>query len=368
MKNTLVLYGVKYYPSKGGTSRVVESLIKELKDSFNIKIYCYKNKDANEYIKGIKAVQIPEMPFGAIGVFIYYLLSALHLLFTQNRNCIIHAHKTDCAFCLPLLKLKFKKIVATSHEAPYRRDKWNGFTKGYFRLMEYVFIYSNVTLTSISKPLAKYYNDKYDKNVLFIPNGIKEFGTIDIYKGEDFLHKCNIIKPYIIFAARRIMSTKGLHTMLEALLLMGWKDNVVIAGDTSHNIKYVNKIKHRYSGLNLLFVGYLDLPVLSSIIKLSDLFIFPSETEGMSIMLLEVMIVGSHIICSDIPENKLLFTEDEVLFFKNKDAKDLMDKIYFALENKSNMEQRSMNAKNKIKKEYYWPVIAQEYKALYEKL
>ena len=64
MKKKIAIIGVKYYPSKGGTSRVVENLVKKLSDQYNITIYCYKNPLTRENIEGVHVVQLPVMPLG----------------------------------------------------------------------------------------------------------------------------------------------------------------------------------------------------------------------------------------------------------------------------------------------------------------
>ena len=59
-KKKIVIFGVKYFPSKGGTSRVVENLLRELKDHFEITIYCYKNELAADFMEGVKTIQFSE--------------------------------------------------------------------------------------------------------------------------------------------------------------------------------------------------------------------------------------------------------------------------------------------------------------------
>jgi glycosyltransferase involved in cell wall biosynthesis len=368
INNTLIFYGVKYFPSRGGTSRVVENLIKQLNKEFDVYIYCYKNKFAKNYLANVKAIEFPVFPFNGLGVFFYYLITAIHLLLFAKKTAIIHAHKTDCAIFLPLLKLKFNRIVATSHEAPYHRDKWSKIGKLYFRLMEKAFIHSGVKLTSISTPLANYYESTYAKKIVFIPNGINPDIDINLNDARAILEKYEINKPYLMFAARRIMSTKGLHTFLEALNILGSNDPVLIAGDESHAPNYTKSLKKKYKHLNLNFIGYEKFPVLMGLVKFSELFIFPSEIEGMSIMLLEVVSLGTPVICSDIPENKQIFNDEHVLFFRNKDPNDLNEKIKFAKKNQNYMDQLLTQAQKKINNELNWYKISEQYKKLYLQL
>ena len=169
-----------------------------------------------------------------------------------------------------------------------------------------------------------------------------------------------------MFSARRIMSTKGLHTMLEALKLIKSTKPIVICGDIDHAKTYVNGLKQKYQNLQMKFVGFVELPALMGLLKKAELFIFPSETEGMSIMLLEVTAVGTPIISSDIPENTQVFTNDEMLFFKSKDPKDLKNKIEFSYANIKKMNEFSDRAVSRIRTDYKWSSIAKEYITIYK--
>ncbi|WP_066633214.1 glycosyltransferase family 4 protein [Labilibacter marinus] len=368
MKTKIFFFGVKYFPSKGGTSRVVENIIRKLSEQYDISIFCYKNKAAKGYIKNVKTVEIKEFPFKEVGVLFYNFLCTLYLLLKVPKTTIIHAHKVDCALFVPILRLKFK-VVLTSHEAAYHRDKWNFVGKLYFKLMEFIFINSGAYLTSISKPLTEYYNGKYGDRVQFIPNGIDINESIDSESAKNILNINAVTGDYVLFAARRVMSTKGLHTMLEALSLVNYKNPIVVAGDLSHATSYVNGLKKKHSDLNVKYIGYVDgLEKLMGLIQLSELFIFPSEIEGMSIMLMEVSASKKFIVSSDIPENTSVFSDEEMLFFENKNSNDLADKIQFAFEHPDEMKDKAENSYKLIQKKYSWTRIAEQYSKIYYSL
>jgi glycosyltransferase involved in cell wall biosynthesis len=366
----IIVYGVKTFPSQGGTDRVAENLILQLKDRFDVTLYCYKDPAAKNHIPGITVIEMAPLTKGAAGAFIYFFFSALHILFTRKAD-LVHVHKTDAAFFVPLLRLRFK-VIATSHEAPYKRDKWNSFMKMYFRMVERIFISTSNLCTCISEPLTKYYKEKYKRNVLFIANGINPISedTFDFERARTFLPPgTSMDQPYILFSARRIMGTKGCHTMLEALVKIGYKGQVFIAGELTHNTEYLNELKRIGAGLNMHFLGFVNpLRTLLAFVKKAELFIFPSETEGMSIMLLEVASVGTPIVASDIPENTQVFEEGEVLYFRVSDSNDLADKIRFALNNKQGMLEYGNRCQQKVYKDYVWSNIANEYADVYRTL
>ena len=364
-KIRLVYFGVKYYPSRGGVSRTIENLIKELKDEFDITIYCYKHSQSKKYFDGVSVIQFPELPLGGIGVFIYFFLCYFHLMFFGKHD-LVHVHKIDAAFFIPLLRLKFKNIVATSHESPYRRDKWNTLARTYFKFNERIFLRSKATLTVISRPLSEFYKKTYNRDVLYLPNGVEIPSSFNDEAFQKLMKENNITKPYIFFAARRIMSTKGCHTMLEALALKKEQKDIVIAGDLKQVPKYVNQLNAYNDRLNLHFIGYIsDKPTLLNIVRNSEMFIFPSETEGMSIMLLEVAVTGTPIIASDIPENTAIIYDDEVVFFKDKDPYDLKEKLVWAENNPSELTKRAAKAKTRITNEYSGEIMTLNYKKIY---
>jgi glycosyltransferase involved in cell wall biosynthesis len=189
----------------------------------------------------------------------------------------------------------------------------------------------------------------------------------DYEAADRVLAEHNVEGEFVFFAARRIMGTKGAHHMLAALQKINYQGTVVIAGDLSQLPGYTKKIKELSKGLKVKFTGFLKgKPLLLALVDRCRYFIFPSETEGMSIMLLEVGSVGTPLICSDIPENTAVFDDHEVLYFRNKDADDLAEKLSWAFENEDKMNEKAGHAQRRVIEEYDRAVIAENYIRLYD--
>ena len=365
MKKRLLFFGIKTFPSRGGTDRVAENLIAQLHQEFEITLYCFKDPLAKNHIQGIRVIEFPNYLNNSIGVFLYFLISSIRSLFTKYD--IVHAHKTDCAFFIPILRLR-NKVIATSHEAPYLRDKWNFFQKLYFKLAERFFIYTPNQSTSISKPLSNFYERKYKKPVPYIPNGIRPvvLSKSDFIKADSALPEVTTIQDdFILFSARRLMSTKGCHTFLEAMKKVKYKGHIFIAGEDEHHTSYLKNLHKLADGMRVHFLGFVHpLETLLAIASKCRFFVFPSEVEGMSIMLLEVASLGKPIIASNIPENQV-FEKNEVLFFETRNVDDLAEKIQFALDNPDQMEMFGKQAQDKALKSLQWEHIATRYSDLY---
>lgn len=91
------------------------------------------------------------------------------------------------------------------------------------------------------------------------------------------------------------------------------------------------------------FLGNVDN--VSLLLKMADVFIFPSHYEGLPGALIEAMFAQKIIICSDIGENKECVTETEAIFFKTHDKTDLLSKINLVLAKTKNFETLAINAK-----------------------
>ena len=366
-KKKIAIFGVKYFPSKGGTSRVVENLLWEMKDHFDITIYCYKNDLAADFMEGVKTIQFSETPIKGIGVFLFYIKCFLHMMWNGKYD-LVHLHKMDGAFFLSLLNFKYRTI-ATSHGLPYLNDKWSSGAKFYFRRMEEMFMRSNARLTSVSKTQVEYFDEKYKRKIVYIPNGIHPIGKVLPEFADEILENNNVEGEYLFFAARRLIPLKGCHTLIDALKKINYQDTLVIAADKEQLPRYTEQLKKSAEGLKVKFIGYVsDLKVLNALIFRSKFFVFPSELEAMSMMLLEVGSVGTPMICSDIPQNTAVLENGQVLFFKSENANDLAEKIEWAIENETEMNSFAKNAKQIIEEKYLISRVAEKYNDLYKEV
>jgi glycosyltransferase involved in cell wall biosynthesis len=365
-KGKIAIFGVKYFPSKGGTSRVVENLLWHIKDQYDFTVYCHTHPEAAGYMPGVNVVQFPEVKIKGIGAFIHFMQCCLHLLFKRDFD-LVHIHKVDASFFAPLISLKYK-IISTSHALPHLDDKWPVIGKLYFKIAEWIFMHSKGTLTCISKILADYYEKTYQREVLFIPNAVNPILTVDTGKADEIIESFRVKPGFLLFAARRIIPLKGCHTLIEALKRINFQGTLVVAGETGHLSAYTKKLQDAVKGLDVKFIGYIsDMQVLNALIKRARYFVFPSEIEAMSMMLLEAGSLGTPMICSDIPQNTVIFDDGEVLYFQSKNAEDLAEKLSWAFENPEKMNFKAEKATQKVEQKYLIDQVVKQYTDLYDR-
>ena len=360
-KIKIAVIGLKGLPAFGGAATVGENLINQLRDKYEFFVYAtsshttYKTGTYN----GIHHIVFKNLPFKKLNALYYYILSALHAFFKGKYN-LIHLHHRDAAFILLLLKLKYKVIV-TTHSSFFIRDKWKRFG-WFFKINERYFVKKADIVTCVSEEESKKYKELVNIDAHFIPNGINLNGHGSNYK--------RFVKDeYLFFGAGRIIKTKGLEVLLQAIRNSNIKCKLIVAGDLNQTPDYKREILQLSDGLNVEYLGLIkEKEKLFSYIKHSKLFIFPSSYEAMSMMLLEAASLKVPTICSDILANKAILKDDEVLFFEVDNPDDLGKKISWAYENMPSMNNRAEFAFEKLKLKHQWKNIALEYDALYQQL
>lgn len=361
--------GIKGLPSKGGAERVVEAIVKRISNRHELTVYCsndYNSRDTT--MPGVRLVHLPTLGGKHLKSPSLFLLSSFHALLFGNYD-IINIHNVEASFVLPLLRLKYK-IVATSHGGTVRgaRSKWGSIAKKIMAWTEYPFVFlSNVT-TSVSETDSKYFKDKYNRKVVYIPNGVEKQPVMDRQVMRPFLKSLGVEdNNYILFAAGRIDPTKGCHLLIEAFQTLNLDMKVVIVGDLNQEPEYGKKMR-QIADERFVFVPFTESKEkLFGIVQSCRIFVFPSIKEAMSMMLMEVASLGVPLISSDIPENKSVLGKHGV-YFQSEDSYDLARKLNWAIDNPMEIEQVALEARKFVEQAYSWDKISEIYDQLYQKL
>ena len=63
----IAFFGVKTFPSRGGTDRVAENIILQLKDKFEITVYCFKDPAAKNHMPGVRVIEFKQWKIFGMG-------------------------------------------------------------------------------------------------------------------------------------------------------------------------------------------------------------------------------------------------------------------------------------------------------------
>lgn len=363
----IAMIGQKGIPSRvGGVEIHVEEIASRLVNKgHDVTAYCRKNYcdgSFQEY-KGINIKYIKSINNKHLDAITYTFLATIDAI--KRDFDIIQYHALGPSMLAFIPKLFGKKVVCTVHGLDWQREKWGKVAKLALKFGEYACAkFPHKTIT-VSNGLVNYYKEKYNKDIVYIPNGIDKKHKL----------KCKIIKEkynldkdgYILFLAR-LVPEKGAHYLIEAFNKINTDKKLVIAGGSSHSDSYVDRLKLiAKDNPNILFTGFVKGDILAELFTNAYFYILPSEIEGLPISLLEAMAYGQCCLVSDIKEN-LEVVEDHSQSFKNKDVNDLHKKIEWLINNPDEVNKYKLISEDFILSKYNWNKIVDEIEGLFNEL
>ena len=357
----IAILGIKGVPGYHGVEVVVDSLLPHLTAlGHDITVYGYDSYcSGSEDYNGARVIAVGGMGAKKSLEMISHMWKASLDTIREGYD-IVHIHSADPCLLAWLPRSRYG-VIATSHGQAYIRKKWGLMPKHLSRLAERFFIKIPKIKTSVSKPLADYYNLRYQSDVLYVPNGI----NIMEKPAVGFLEKWGL-KPsgFFFCSAGRIERTKGLTTLLDAYRRLGTDIPLVVAGGGKATDKaYFEELKANKPD-GVIFTGFLTGDEYFVLYAHARIFVFPSEYEAMSIALLEGLSFGVPTIYSDIPENEVV-AAGIGFSFKVSDSADLAEKLEYLLLHPEEAERIGRKAMEKVRADHSWKAIAQQYHDLY---
>jgi len=353
----------------GGVERHVEELAAKMAEKgHKVFVYArknYTNNSLQEY-KGVKIIILPSISTKHFDTITHTFISIVHSLF-QGYD-VIHIHSIGPNILNFLVKFFGGKtrLVATYHCQDYYHQKWNWFAKKILKLGEWMVCKIPDRTIITSKILTSFVKNEYQTNPVYIPNG---YGILRSQKSEK-ITKWNLEKNNYIFSASRLIKHKGIHFLIEAFkslenqgLTNGKK--LVITGDGFYTNDYVTELKElAKDSKNIIFTESQSGETLAQLFENAYLFVQPSQSEGLSLVLLEAMGYGKGILASDIPENMEPLTQTG-FNFENGNIEDLEKKLRYLLENEENVKSEGLRSQIIANKKYNWIGVSNKVESVY---
>lgn len=368
----IAMIGHKRIPSReGGVEIVVEELATRLvKKGHSVDVYNRKGKNVQdrnadkdkkklkEY-KGVKIITIPTINKKGIDALLYSFFASIRALFSKYD--VLHYHAEGSCAMLWIPHIFKKRIVVTIHGLDWQRSKWGGFATKYIKFGEKLAVKYADEIIVLSKEIQKYFKDTYNRETVFIPNGVNK---PVIRKAEIIKEKYGLEKDsYILFLAR-IVPEKGLHYLIEAFKQINTNKKLVIAGGASHTNDYLEKIRKMASDdKRIIMTGFVQGQELEELFSNCYLYCLPSDVEGMPLSLLEAMSYGCKCLVSDIKENTQT-TGEYGMTFKKGNKEDLKNKLQYSLNDANKISVDTI--REYVLEKYNWNDVVEKTQKIYK--
>ncbi len=369
----IAVLGSKSLPAFAGADRVAENIVQHLPADGGTRCHVYVVRTpaqprAFDFAPNVRVIPIPALAGKHSKATTFFFLSALHCALALRPD-LAHAHDSafgPFAWILRVLRPRMP-ILGTFHGNPYERAKWSRFAKAFLRFSEAAFVRGCHALTTVARAKVAEVQARVKTPIEFIPNGVDPDPAIP----RTGLAEQHGLVPgqYLLFAAGRMDPTKGLHHLLDAYdRVRPGLPLLVVGGFEGHDRDYSDQLLARCRATEhvVLIPRLLTQPELFELVAGAKLFVFPSEIEAMSMMLLEVVSCGVPVLASDIAENVEVVGADYPWLFRNADAAHLAAQLARFLESGPGPEIAVLRAR--CARDFNWTAIAGRYLALYRRL
>lgn len=359
------MLGHKTIPSrKGGVEIVVGEIATRMADKGH-KVVCYNRNEKDEEklntYKGVKLKRVFTVNLRGAAAMSSSFFAAIRAAFGGYDVVHFHAEGPSAMCFIP--KLFGKRIVVTIHGLDWQRDKWGGFATKYIFFGEKMAVKFADEIIVLSENVKKYFKDTYNRETVFIPNGISKPEKIEA----DLIKKWGLEKDSYILYLGRIVPEKGVSYLIDAYSKIECKKKLVIAGGSSDTSSFFEGLKEKAKdNKNIIFTDFVQGKALEELYSNAYIYTLPSDLEGMPISLLEAMSYGNCCLVSNISE----CTEavcDKAVHFKKSDVDDLADKLKMLCDNEDMVEKYRSEASDYICNRFNWDDIVEETLKLYKK-
>jgi len=206
--------------------------------------------------------------------------------------------------------------------------------------------------------------------VLTIDNGI------DVSRFENIIDTSEVQKTFGIKTQQEIIGTigrlseeKGHFLFIEMAreLLEDFPNlSFLIVGDGPLKEKLQKKVSELGLQEHILFTGIRsDIPEILSVI---DIFVLPSLSEGLPMVLLEAMAAKKPVVATNVGAVPRVITHNETGIIVRPDVRDLKDGVIVLLKDKTKAKRLGWKAYCKIKEQFSSTRMAQKYIEVYEQV
>lgn len=356
----------------GGIEQHVRALSLYLgRRGHEVTVYARRRYAGIEKAEGAKAVGRPGVTVRFVPTIYRKNLEAIVHTFLCTVDAllrdyeIIHYHgvgPATLAWIPRLLKPK-ARVVVTFHSQDKFHAKWGWFARKYLELGEWAACEFPHATLAVSHVIKIYARDRFKKNVIYIPNGAE----VQNVTAADEIETFGLVAGNYVLNVGRLVPHKGIHTLIEAFKRLDGRNGMklVIVGAATYTSDYEKKLRAMIEGRDdILMVGYQSGEALRQLFAHAYVYVQPSESEGLPVVVLEAMSYGRPVLVSDIPEN-LEAMKNAGFSFENKNVEDLAEKLGALISHPETVAEAAKSTQEVVRKHFNWEIIAVHTEAVY---
>jgi glycosyltransferase involved in cell wall biosynthesis len=309
--------------------------------------------------QGVRLKNLKTIHRKGFDTLLHSLKCTLDIIFNNTAD-IVHIQNGGNSIWALFLRLAGKKVFISQDGIDWNREKWSWYGKVYLKISAYFTAYFPNQVIFDNVFAKEHFEKRYHKKFDFIPFGSD---VPDFVESEEIFNTLGIDESEYFLFVGRFIPDKGLHYLIPVFEKLKTTKKLVLVGGSPNPSDYEKKLLSTKDP-RIIFAGYIYGDDSLRLIKHAYCYIQPSDVEGLSPVILNVMGMGTPILCSDIKENKYA-VDNTATLFKAGDLDSLKNCLEELLNSKDLMKEKAEKAQERALTLFSWDYVTREHERIF---
>jgi len=360
----IAFIGTRGVPANyGGFETFYEELGKRLVDrGHEVTVYCrdsYYPEKLDEYL-GMKLVYCPNLKKKSLDTLSHTFFSILHAIRQPYDVYMVCNAANSPVLVIP--RLFGKRIAINTDGLEWKRGKWGGVARKYYKLSEWLATKLANRIVADSTGIQDYYRETYDVDSSYIAYGAPIVTSTQPHLIERFGLRSG---DYFLQVTRFEPENNPLLT-LQAFKQLKTSKKLVIVGGVPYPSEY-SRAMDQETDDRIILPGYVyDKDVLNELWANCYGYIHGNVVGGTNPALLQTMGAGCFTIAIDVPFSRDVLQDCGI--FYDPTVEGLRDKMQWTLDHETALRPFKEKAVARIRDFYNWERVTDGYEVLFGEL
>ena len=309
-------------------------------------------KGTRSYL-GMRVVRLPAPRAKYFETVIHTLFAALHAL-TEHYDIVYVCNSANVPAVM-LLRLFGKRVVLNVDGLEWKRKKWSGIGRAYYRLCAWTAARLPVHVVTDALVIKAYYRDVYGRQTDYFPYGT----DLDPVADDGTLARLGLEPGRYVLYVSRLEPENNAHVVVEAYAKVRTDLPLAVVGDAPYSSEYIASL-HATHDPRVKFLGAIYGSGYKILRSHATAYVQATEVGGTHPALVEAMGFGNTILANEVPEHRETLG-DAGLYYRGPD--ELAVQLQKVLDDRVLAEDLASRAHERARKMYGWDAITDSYEA-----
>lgn len=320
----IALVGTRGVPaSYGGFETAVEEVGSRLVTrGHDVTVYCRgASSRATEFL-GMRLVHLPAVSNKHLETLSHTGLSSAHLVVHRRPDVAIVFNAANAPF-LPVIKARGVPVATHMDGLEWRRDKWGGAGRRYYRMAESLAVRWSDALIADARGIQDYYRDEFGTRATLIAYGAPLLKDLP----SDRLTSLGVRPAEYHLVVARFEPENHVHVAVEGMLRSDARHPLVVVGSAPYaqsHISHIEELAARDPRVRLLGSVY-DQELLDQLYAHALTYVHGHSVGGTNPSLLRAMGAQTAVLAYDVTFNREVLGRDGRYFSTSEELAPLIE-------------------------------------------